>query len=194
MEVLLIANVVFSLCGLVGSIIWAIEDDIYTLTSIYGFYWFVSIFSLLSGLFGVLVHKTSLFKNINFVPFNLNEYGIYIMSFYSFLMTLFWFCASVSVARVCSDCLFIKNKYSSVVNYYYSKLSFNCNGEIITMTFGFVLFIVWSIVTFLVSKKLYLHIMSKVDEQITELSEMPTEQTLEKVETQQSEEQLQQSE
>jgi hypothetical protein len=191
MEVLLIANVVFSLCSLVGSIIWAVEDDIYTLTAIYGFYWFVSIFSLLSGLFGYVVHKTSLLKNIKLVPFNSNEYGIYIMSFYSFLMTLFWLCASVSVARVCRDCLYIKNKYSSIVDYYYSKLSFNCNGEIITMTFGFVLFILWSIVTFLVGKKLYLHIMSKVEEQVTELSEMPSEQALEKVENQQSEEQSQ---
>jgi len=184
MEVLLVANVVFSLCGIIGSIIWALEDDIYTLTSIYGFYWFVAIFSLLSGLFGYVVHGTSLLDS-----FISNEYGIYIMSFYSFMMTLFWLCASASVARVCKDCLFIKNKYSSLVDYYYSKLNFTCNGEIVTMTFGFVLFILWCVISFLVGKKLYAHIMSKVDEQIIEVMEMKSEQSLEKVEIEQVEEQ-----
>jgi hypothetical protein len=190
MEVLLVANCVFSLCGVIGSIIWAVEDDIYTLTSIYGFYWFVSVSSLVSGLFGYFVHKTSLFRNINTNLFNAKEYGIYAMFFYSFIMTLFWICASASVARVTRDCLYIKNKYSSIVDYYYSKLTFTCNGEIVTMTFGFASFIVWCIVTFLVGKKLYSHFMSKVDEQTIELSEMQSEQPLEKVETHHEEQRI----
>jgi hypothetical protein len=189
MEVLLVANVVFSLGGVIGSIIWSLEDDIYTLTAIYGFYWFVSIFSLVSGLFGYVFHATTFFKQKVF-HFNLNEYGIYIMSFYSFLMTLFWLCASVTVSRVCKDCLYIKNKYSSIVDYYYSNLAFTCNGEIVTMTFGFMLFILWCIVTFLVGKKLYSHIISKIDEQMIEVMEMQSEQPLEKVETHHEEQRI----
>jgi hypothetical protein len=167
MKVLLIANIFFSVCSVIGSIIWAVQDDIYTLTSIYGFYWFVSVFSFISSLLGYLFHTSSFMRNEDGFFTNTIQkkgYGIYFMFFYSFTMTLFWLCASASVTRVTRDCLYIKNKYSSIVDYYYSSSEFTCNGEIITMTFGFVLFIVWSIVLLFVGKKLYLKIMEEVSQ------------------------------
>jgi hypothetical protein len=198
MKVLLISNIFFSVCSVIGAIIWAVQDDIYTLTSIYGFYWFVSVFSFISSLLGYLFHTSSFMRNEdNFFTNTIQKkgYGIYFMFFYSFTMTLFWLCASASVTRVTRDCLYIKNKYSSIVDYYYSKSEFTCNGEIITMTFGFVLFIVWSIVLLFVGKKLYLKIMEEVSqtqdvnientEQVEHVEYIEMEKRSEKVETEQ---------
>lgn len=155
-KILLVINVILNLGSLLGIVVWAIQDDIYTLTSIYGFYWFVSMFSLLSGLLGIIFHTMS--NNNLSIKILMNKYGIYIMTFYATIMSVFWFASSISVTQLTRDCLYIKNKYSSLVDYYYSKTEFTCNGEIISMSFGFGLLILWVVILIFISKNLYEHI------------------------------------
>ena len=155
-KILLVINVILNLGSLLGIVVWAIQDDIYTLTSIYGFYWFVSMFSLLSGLLGIIFHTMS--NNDLSIKILMNKYGIYIMTFYATIMSVFWFASSISVTQLTRDCLYIKNKYSSLVDYYYSKTEFTCNGEIISMSFGFGLLILWVVILIFISKNLYEHI------------------------------------
>jgi hypothetical protein len=151
-KLLLIVNIILNLGSLMGIIVWAIQDDIYTLTSIYGFYWFVSIFSLISGLLGVFFHTIS---NNTTLQIPINQYGIYVMTFYSIIMSVFWFASSIAVTQLTRDCLYIKYKYSSLVDYYYAKKEFTCNGEIISMTFGFGLLLLWVVILSIISKNLY---------------------------------------
>jgi hypothetical protein len=46
-EILLIANLLFSIGGIVGNSLWAASNSIYTLSSAYEFYWFVTVSSFL---------------------------------------------------------------------------------------------------------------------------------------------------
>lgn len=147
----IMTNIFFNFGSLIGLIVWASQDDIYTLTSIYEFYWFVSIFSLLTGFVGFFLYlKPDFIKNTKF-----EDYKIYIIMFYSVLMSVFWLAAAASISKLCRDCLYIKNKYSSIVDYYYSKNKFTCDGEILSTTFGICLLLLWLIVFLFVSKKLY---------------------------------------
>lgn len=168
----IMANIFFNFGSLIGLIIWASQDDIYTLTSIYEFYWFVSIFSLLTGFFGFFLYlRPDFIKNTKF-----EDYKIYIITFYSVLMSVFWLAAAVSISKLCRDCFYIKKKYSSIVDYYYSKNKFTCDGEIISTTFGFCLLILWLIIFLFVSKELYQHIKS-LDSQYNKKEEMEMKNT-----------------
>ena len=172
----IMTNIFFNFGSLIGLIVWASQDDIYTLTSIYEFYWFVSIFSLLTGFVGFFLYlKPDFIKNTKF-----EDYKIYIIMFYSVLMSVFWLAAAASISKLCRDCLYIKNKYSSIVDYYYSKNKFTCDGEILTTTFGICLLLLWLIVFLFVSKKLYEHIKSQElqESQYNKKEEMEMENTI----------------
>jgi hypothetical protein len=157
-----------NLGSLIGLIVWASQDDIYTLTSIYEFYWFVSIFSLLTGLLGLFLHlKPDVIKNTQF-----EHYKLYIITFYSILMSVFWLAAAASISKLCRDCLYIKNKYYSIVDYYYSKNKFTCDGEILSTTFGIFLVILWLIIFLFVSKQLYEHIKLQELQEFQESQEL----------------------
>ena len=152
MQLILIANILLTIGAIVGISVFASQKgDIYILSDTYGFYWFLSIFSFLIGIFGYAYHQINYVKD----QFPKSEYSIYGMAFISLLFTVFWLSASASMASILRNCLYIKNLIYP--NYYDLDYSYNytCNGEIITTTFGFSLFILWCIVTYIIGEKLY---------------------------------------
>lgn len=188
MQSVLIVNFLLNIGSFIGIILWAVQQDIYTLTSMYEFYWCVSVMSLLVSVLGLLFHKYNLLRD----PISKSGYGIYFMTFLSFILCLFWFSAAVSITRLTKDCLYVKNKYNSIIDYYFDS-NFTCNGEIISMSFGYVLFMFWGIILINSIKKMLLQINSEKTDQetntdnIIEMTIAPvTESNLDEIKTRQN--------
>jgi hypothetical protein len=53
MQLILLINIILSVGAIIGISVFASQTgDVYMLTDTYGFYWFVSVLSVLSGIFG----------------------------------------------------------------------------------------------------------------------------------------------
>jgi hypothetical protein len=135
-EILLLGNLVFSIGGIVGNSIWAASDNIYTLTSAYEFYWFVTVSSLLIGITGGVYH-------LDILKFSDNDRKIlfYVFAVISVLYPIFWLAAAASVASHLRDCLNVKQRFG---------LNLTCDGAIISTSFGFANFVVWGFVLALI--------------------------------------------
>lgn len=143
-ELLLTANLLFSLGGIVGNSLWAASNDVYTLSSAYEFYWFVTVSSFLIGVGGVVYHSGQI-KTLGNVKNNI----FYTFIVISVLYPIFWLAASASVASHLRDCLYIKERLEKYDDdFYFRGYRFNlkCDGEIVSTSFGFANFIVWVIV------------------------------------------------
>ena len=144
----------FSASSIAGISVWAASNDIYTLTGSYNFYWVLSIFTFLLSLFSILYYKfPQTWKYLTSQSeVGLSEHqSLYSMFGFSFLLSILWLVASASVAdtlRVCHH--FKKHWQSDLLDYNYK-----CNGEIVSTTFGFMLFGTWSTACYLLSKKMY---------------------------------------
>ena len=162
MQLILLTNIILSIGAIAGISVFASQvGDIYILTDTYGFYWFLSTFSLLTGIFGYAYHKVNYVKQ----QFPKSEYGIYGMSVVSLLFTVFWLAASASMTSVLRNCLQVKNllypeyliddKPIGSARYFNYSYNYTCNGQIITTTFGYSLFILWCVVSYLVAIKMF---------------------------------------
>lgn len=165
MQLILIVNIILNIGAIVGISVFASQtDDAYILSDTYGFYWFLSIFSFLNSMFGYAYHQINYVKDL----FPKSEYSIYGMAFISLLFTVFWLAASASMASILRNCIYIKNliypNYNLVDSYNYT-----CNGEIITTTFGFSLFILWCIVSYIMVKKLYVKLKTNTNSEALEM-------------------------
>ena len=175
MQLILLANIILSIGAIAGISVFASQiGDVFILSDTYGFYWFISTFSLLAGIIGYAYHKVNYVKQ----QFPQSEYGIYVMGVISLLFTVFWLAASASMTSVLRNCIQIKNvwypeylndgdddsvsleryfnddDYVSSTRYLVSN-NYTCNGQIITTTFGYSLFILWCVVSYLVAIKLF---------------------------------------
>jgi hypothetical protein len=160
--ILLALNVAFSAGGIAGASVLASQNEFYSLSSAYGFYWFVTVLSFVVGVSGGVYHLVPSVKE----TVGENQYGVYIMSFTSFTMLVFWLSAASSVANLLQGCLYIKNRFDSVLIEIDNK-AFSCDGEIIMTTFGFADFIVWGIVSFFVFRSLYNKLFTNQTIQVT---------------------------
>jgi hypothetical protein len=139
-EILLLGNLVFSIGGIVGNSIWAASDNIYTLTSAYEFYWFVTVSSLLIGITGGVYHLGILKCSDND-----RKMLFYVFAVISVLYPIFWLAAAASVASHLRDCLYVKQRFGLGF-----RLNLTCDGAIVSTSFGFANFIVWGFVLALV--------------------------------------------
>lgn len=164
-------HALFSLSSLVGISLWASSDDVYVLTSSYNFYWFMSIFTLLFSILSILYYK---FPNVwNHLTSQMeltltDNQKLYTMGGISFVMSIMWLAAAASVADVTRECLHFKKYWNSLLpdedyplydrfsnGYYDLTYNYKCNGEIVSTTFGFLLFVTWLFMSFVLSKKVY---------------------------------------
>jgi small-conductance mechanosensitive channel len=152
MDSILLFNTVLSVGAIAGSAVWAAQNDIFTLSSAYNFYWFVSVVSFLLCVSGYVLHMKTPLTTLSF------NYSSIVLGIVA-LVVLFWLSAAASVASVSRDCIYIKNRFGSRFYYFQDTQinndSLSCTGEIITTTFGFASFVVWSIVSYFVGKHVY---------------------------------------
>jgi hypothetical protein len=83
---------------------------------------------------------------------NVKQYLSYAFVVVSVLYPIFWLAASASVASHLRDCLYIKNKlreYDDDFYFWGYRFNVQCDGEIVSTSFGFANFIVWVYVLFL---------------------------------------------
>lgn len=152
-NVLLACNFILSIGAIIGASIWAaFPNDMYlnyTFSATYGFYWFVSVFSFVIGIIGVLYHG-------NVVKFNETSnrlqisFVLMIKLFITITIVIFWLAASASVATVLRECQNVKQEFAFWG--YDSVLQLHCNGPIVTTVFGFSEFITWCVVLYFVAK------------------------------------------
>jgi hypothetical protein len=146
-NILLALNLLFSLGGIVGNSLWAASNNIFTLSSAYEFYWFVTVSSFLIGVGGGLYHK-GVVKFSDATKENL-FYGFTVISV---LYPIFWLAASSAVGSNLKDCLYIKNTLSGFdddFSFWGYRFNITCDGEIVSTSFGFANFIVWVYTLFL---------------------------------------------
>lgn len=141
-QALMYSSVAFSVGGIIGAILFGVEDTIFTLSSAYGFYWFVTLMSLSVSLGGVVFHnmQSALPQKL------LNVCNLYMISSVSFVMLVLWLSAAATVGNILSVCMYMKNEL---------HVDVKCNGLIVATTFGFAEFLVWSVVSFFLSTRLY---------------------------------------
>lgn len=146
-QALLYSSVIFSVGGIIGAIVFGVQDSIFTLSSVYGFYWFVAIMSLLISVGGVLYHEFPGVLPAKVVSWrDTNTYGVYIISAVSILMSVFWLSAAAAMGNIMSVCLYLQNSL---------EVSVTCKGEIVATTFGFAEFVVFAVVSYYVGVKAY---------------------------------------
>lgn len=166
---ILYTHMVLSVLTLASVSVWAGSNDIYTSSSSYEFYWFTAVFTFLFGVTGCVYHKLpTVWKKI--LPSNLNgtftlDQKIQVLAGLSVMLTLFWLSASASVASLLSDCLSLKKNLEyldSLDSNLEISYNYHCNGEIMSVTFGFVMFIVWGFVSLLFCRRVYRKLTSPV--------------------------------
>lgn len=122
-----IASGIASIGSIVGISIWTNSNNIFTFSSIYEFYWFVSISSFILSILGYSFHT---FNSFIQVVANVNLIHLHIISLtlFGLLYTLFWFSSGVALSQVVRHCSFINQVFNFATD-------FTCDGEIISMTF-----------------------------------------------------------
>ena len=126
--ILTLLNIINSIGGIVGIVLFKTHNTIfhfYTLPGAYGFYWFVSVFSLLYGVIAIFYH--SILKSPQSSITN-----PYVISLFNFIMFGFWTGAAIAVDIVLMNCFHID-----------TTSDINCNDEIIITAFGFSNVLVW---------------------------------------------------
>ena len=146
--------------SIVGAAVWSASNDIFTLVGIYDFHWFVSVTSFVFSIIGYALHTFSfIFEVIQ--QRNLIHLHVAAILLIGGLYTLFWFISAVNLSIILRQCMDIKKSYQHFLNddlhlitdtY---KYNYSCNGEIVSMTFSYVNFIVWSIILFKSAKVWY---------------------------------------
>lgn len=131
-----VANLVLCVGALGGVGVWQSSNDIFTLSSSYGFYWFMSIATVIFGIIGCLVSFVEVIKNvfsndIDEMALSMSLVGL------SFVGSICWFATFVSIAVLCGDCVRFKDNRKQ----WY--LDYNCDGEIVSTTFSGALFLLW---------------------------------------------------
>jgi hypothetical protein len=124
-----------------GAAVWAHENDIFTLSSSYSFFWLISILSFFASCSSYLLLKTN--ASVASSKFSFVLCG---------LVTFFWLCVAVSVASVCRDCIYLKSHAGSYNPGQVDYSTNTCSGEIIATTFGFASLIVWGLLCYLIGK------------------------------------------
>jgi len=129
-----IVSGIASIGSIVGVSIWS--NSTFTLTSIYEFYWFVSITSLIFSIVGYLLHT---FHFILEVIGSQNLIYIHLASILLFgvLYTLFWLSSAITLSQVVRQCSLVKNVFD-----------FNCDGEIVSMVFAYINFAIWGLILY----------------------------------------------
>lgn len=161
----------FSTSSLVGISLWTASNDVYSGTSSYNFYWVLCIFTFLFAWLSVLYYKfPSTWKYItSHMELNLTEdQKLYSMFGLSFVFTIMWLSASASVADITRECVHFKKYWETTLpdedyplydrfsdGYYNLDYNYKCHGEIVSTTFGFLLFGTWGIVSYILSKAVY---------------------------------------
>ena len=102
-----------------------------------------------------------------------NAYSIYGITVASYILTIFWLAASSSMASVLRNCLTIKKletnfdyEFNSEFNYNFYLQKYTCNGEIITVSFGFSLFVLWVLVSYILSNNIYNRLFKSPSEDV----------------------------
>ncbi len=113
----LLLNIIASIGAISGSIVWTIDNDMYTKMGGFGFFWFVSVLSLLVGIGG--------FVYIYILKLEFDTDSAITMSMLLFVL---WLAASAVVASYLQEC---------------AMENLVCNGEIVATTFGFLNVIIW---------------------------------------------------
>lgn len=154
---LAITNIVFNIGALVGISLWTSTNDIYTSTDSYEFYWFVTIISNIIGILGYFYHATPYIKK-HIKPGNSNYVG-YLMFIISIFNFVFWLSAASSTTVVLRNCIELKQKISNfrfftIFEEPLSELNIVCNGEIISVVFGYLQFLLWSAILIAIIHKI----------------------------------------
>ena len=136
---LFIASIILSIGSIAGVSVWADSNDIFTLSNSYSFYWFVAITSLLFSLASYFIHTLKIFIDYTRQSIKLSNLHLYVVTFFGSIYTIFWLGASAGVTSNLRYCLVIKNNFN---------FNYNCNGQIISTVFGFLNFILWSIICY----------------------------------------------
>jgi flagellar biosynthesis GTPase FlhF len=69
---------------------------------------------------------------------NLIQLHIISLTLFGFLYTLFWFSSGIALSQVVRHCAIVNEVFNFGTN-------FTCDGEIVSMTFAYINFIIWSI-------------------------------------------------
>ena len=168
-QIATVVNILLSIGSIIGiSLFTSQEHDVFKITDTFNFYWFVSVFSFLFGILGFMYHHFSFVKER--VP--KSDYNIYYISLLSFIMAIFWLAASISMASLLKNCLYIKNLETNFNSEFVQEYNYTCNGEIVSVSFGFSLFVLWFLVTFILLNSVYNRLLVTPYEDI----EMPEQQ------------------
>lgn len=141
---LFIVSIILSIGSIAGVSLWADSNDIFTLSDTYVFYWFVAITSLLISLALYSYHSIKMIINYTKQNVKLSNLHMYFVTFLGSIYTIFWLGASASVASNLRYCLVIRNNF----RYNFFNNFYNCNGQIISTFFGFLNFILWSVIVY----------------------------------------------
>ncbi len=119
--VFVLMNIISSLGALAASIVWTMFSDVNTFNGGYGFYWFITLLSLIFGLCGALYFCTA------------HNASVYYVKSTCTLFFILWLAASVVVAYYLQQCMALVNNANQ------------CLNDILTVTFGFLNVLVWLI-------------------------------------------------
>jgi hypothetical protein len=134
--------VVLNVGCIFGGAVWAHENDIFTLSSSYSFFWLITILSFFASCSSYLLLETK--SNKSKLSFLISG-----------IVTFLWLCIAASVASVCRDCIYLKShagSYNPPTTVQVDYSTNTCSGEIIATTFGFASLIVWGLFCYLIGK------------------------------------------
>ena len=135
-----VTSLILGIGALAGAAVWQSSNDIFTLNSSYGFYWFMCLLTIILGVIGCIATVVPFVKNtlrkcdVDNVALGISLVGV------SFVGSVCWLATFASIAKLCSDCVYIKDKY---LQYYTLVHGHNCNGQIVSTTFSGLLFLLW---------------------------------------------------
>lgn len=140
---------VASIPSIIGSSLWASSNDLFTLVGIYDFHWFVSVTSFAFSVLGYVCHTFSfvyeMIQNTNLIHLHL-----FTVSAIGGVYTLFWFVCSINLSVILKQCIDVKRTYQVLLDdnnhFLVDKYNYQCNGEIVSMTFSYVNFLIWLII------------------------------------------------
>lgn len=137
---LFLLSIIFSIASIVGVSVWTNNNDFFTYSSSYEFYWFVSITSLLFSLFTYFVHSIPLVIDTIKKNITLMNLHLFTVTVFGITYTIFWLGTSASVASDLRYCIFLKNTFKNTL--------INCQGKVVSTFFGFCNFILWSVILY----------------------------------------------
>lgn len=135
-----VTSLILGIGALAGAGVWQSNNDIFTLSPSYGFYWFMCILTIIIGALGCIATVVPFVRNtLTKCEVNDVAIGIFLVGV-SFVGSVCWLATFASIAKLCSDCVYIKDKY---LRYYTLVHGHNCHGQIVSTTFGGLLFLLW---------------------------------------------------